>query len=161
MLSQSAEYALRVVVRLAKHEPAAWAHATDLAADVEVPANYLSKLLHQLAAEGVLASRRGRGGGFRLARSAEVITLAEVVAPFDPPARYRECLLGGARCNAAAACEAHEYWKPIADRVFEFLNETTIAQMAGREVPQPRTGSRGQRVPRARSKRRINSAERS
>ena len=149
MLNQSAEYAARVVVRLAKLEPGAWAQANDLAADVDVPANYLSKLLHQLAAAGVLESRRGRGGGFRLSRPAKRITMAEVVTPFDPPARYRECLLGGSRCNAASACEAHEHWKPIADRMLAFLNETTVARLAGREVPRPRTGTRTQRVPRA------------
>jgi len=160
MLNQSAEYAVRVAVRLAKLEPGVWAQANDLATDVDVPANYLSKLLHQLAAAGVLESRRGRGGGFRLGRAADALTLAEVVKPFDPPARYRGCLLGGGRCNAAAACEAHEAWKPIADRVLAFLHETTVAQMAGREVPRPRTGSRGQRVPRARTKRRMNSADR-
>ncbi len=159
MLNQSAEYAVRVVVRLAKLESGTWAQANDLATDVDVPANYLSKLLHQLAAAGVLESRRGRGGGFRLARNAESLTVAEVVAPFDPPTRYRECLLGGSRCNAATACEAHEHWKPIADRVLAFLTETTVAQMAGREVPRPRTGSRSQRVPRARRRRRINSAD--
>jgi Rrf2 family protein len=152
MLNQSAEYAVRVAVRLAKLAPDAWAQANDLAADVDVPANYLSKLLHQLAATGVLESRRGRGGGFRLGRPAEAITMAEVVAPFDPPGRYRECLLGGSRCSAASACVAHEHWKPIADRMLAFLDETTVAQLAGRDVPRPRTGTRDQRVPRAKAR---------
>lgn len=162
MLNQSAEYAVRVAVRLAKLEPGVWAQANDLAADVDVPANYLSKILHQMAAAGVLESRRGRGGGFRLGRPADAITMAEVVTPFDPPARYRDCLLGGSRCNAATACEAHAQWKPIADRVLAFLNATTVAQMAGPEVPRPRTGTRSQRVPRAtpRGTRRVKSAKR-
>lgn len=159
MLNQSAEYALRVAVRLANHEPEAWAQAADLARDIDIPANYLSKLLHQLAAAGVLNSRRGRSGGFRLGRPADRMVLAEVVEPFAPVARYRECLLGALRCSAVTACEAHETWKPIADRVYAFLTQTTVAQLAGREVPGPRTGSRTQRVPSARSKRRMNSAD--
>lgn len=162
MLNQSAEYAVRVAVRLAKLEPGAWAQANDLAADVDVPANYLSKVMNQLAAAGVLESRRGRGGGFRLRRPADAITMGDVVAPFDPPGRYHECLLGGSRCNAETACEAHEHWKPIADRMLAFLNETTVAQMAGREVPGPRSGTRTQRVPRAtpRGTRRVKPAKR-
>ncbi len=142
MLNQSAEYAVRAVVRLANLGPDEWAQASDLAAELGMPANYLSKLLHQLATANVLASRRGRGGGFRLGRPAERVWLAEVVAPFDPPERYRECLLGGKECSAATACEAHETWKPIAERVYAFLAETSVAQMAGREVPLPRGGER-------------------
>lgn len=138
MLNQSAEYAVRVVVRLAAADEGQWTQAAELAKDLDLPANYLSKLMHQLAAAGVLRSRRGRGGGFQLGRSADELTLATVVAPFDPPARYRECLLGGRYCSEATACEAHFTWKPIANQVFTFLNETTVAQLASRAVPRPR-----------------------
>ncbi len=142
MLNQSAEYAIRVVVRLAALGEDEWGQAADLAAELKLPANYLSKLLHQLAAAGVLQSRRGRGGGFRLGHPAADLTLAMVVGPFDPPARYRECLLGGGRCSAATACEVHESWKPVAEQVLAFLTETTVAHMAARDVPQPRGGRR-------------------
>jgi Rrf2 family protein len=142
VLNQSAEYAIRVVVRLAALEEDVWGQAADLANELELPANYLSKLLHQLAAAGVLESRRGRGGGFRLGHPAGTLTLAMVVEPFDPPTRYRECLLGGGRCSAATACEVHESWKPLAEQVLAFLADTTVAQMAARDVPQPRGGLR-------------------
>lgn len=138
MLNQSAEYALRVSVRLAHLAPDTWAQASDLAKELDLPANYLSKLLHQLAAAGVLQSRRGRGGGFRLQRAAGELTLGDVVATFDPPARYRECFLGAAKCSAATACEAHDMWKPIADAMIVFLSQTTLAQLAGGDVPRPR-----------------------
>lgn len=145
MLNQSAEYALRVTVRLANLQPHEWAQASDLAEELELPANYLSKLMHQLVAAGILQSRRGRGGGFRLARAAESLTLGEVVGPFDSPLRYRECLLGGKRCSTATACEVHDAWKPIAVRMAAFLSETTIAQLATRHVPRPRAGPRPRR----------------
>jgi Rrf2 family protein len=142
VLNQSAEYAVRVCVRLARLDPEASAQASDLAAELDIPANYLSKLLHQLAAAGILQSRRGRGGGFRLQGPPDELTLAAVVAPFDSPARYRQCLLGGKKCSAMTACEAHDAWKPIAERTLAFLSETTLAQMAGRDVPNPRGGRR-------------------
>ena len=142
MLNQSAEYALRVTVRMANLGPHTWAQAADLADELELPANYLSKLMHKLAAAGILQSRRGRGGGFRLMREAESLTLGEVVEPFDSPSRYRECLLGGKRCSTATACEVHDAWKPIAVRIAAFLSETTVARMAKRDVPRPRGGKR-------------------
>lgn len=142
MLNQSAEYALRVTVRLAHLPFDSWAQAADLADELQLPANYLSKLLHQLVAAGILQSRRGRGGGFRLMRAASGLTLGEVVAPFDSPKRYRECFLGGKRCSASTACEVHDAWKPIADRMTAFLSKTTVARMAARDVPRPRTRKR-------------------
>ncbi len=142
MLNQSAEYALRVTVRLTHLPPDTWAQAADLAHELKLPANYLSKLMHQLVAAGILQSRRGRGGGFRLKRAANALSLGEVVAPFDSPKRYRECFLGGKRCSAATACEVHETWKPIADRMTAFLSQTTVARMAARDVPNPRGGKR-------------------
>lgn len=146
MLNQSAEYALRVTVRLANCPPHTWTQAADLADELKLPANYLSKLMHQLAAAGILQSRRGRGGGFRLALGADELTLGNVVAPFDPPERWRECFLGGNRCSAATACEVHEVWKPIAERMSAFLSETTVARLAARDVPSPRGGKRARRT---------------
>lgn len=142
MLNQSAEYAVRVTVTLAHLPPDTWAQAADLADELKLPANYLSKLMHQLATAGILQSRRGRGGGFRLKRAPDALTLGEVVAPFDSPNRYRQCFLGGKRCSAATACEVHETWKPIADRVTAFLSKTTVGQLSRRDVPSPRAGKR-------------------
>ena len=67
MLSQTAEYALRTVLYLADRGDGPSASADELARVLGVPRNYLSKTLHRLAREGILASARGRGGGFRLA----------------------------------------------------------------------------------------------
>lgn len=132
MLTQSAEYALQAVTLIASRPVGRASHAAELAATLGVPANYLSKILHQLAAAGILASRRGRQGGFALARPAAELTLAAVVAPFEDPARYRGCLLGKTTCSDRVACAAHHRWKPIAESVLAFLNGTTVASLAQR-----------------------------
>lgn len=138
MLNQSAEYAIRVAARLADVPCDSWSDAANLADELDIPANYLSKLMHQLVGSGILESRRGRGGGFRLARAARELTLREVVTPFDPPDRWHECFLGGKRCSAASACEVHDVWKPIAVSMSVFLSNTTVAQLAARRVARPR-----------------------
>ena len=129
MLNRSAEYALSVVTQLALLGPDESAQAAELAATLKLPANYLSKILHQLAAEGILASRRGRSGGFRLALPAERITLEKVVAPFDDIASYRRCVMGSKVCSDRTACVAHARWKPISESVMAFLKETTVAEL--------------------------------
>lgn len=157
MLNQSAEYALRVVTLIAGRRADRPSHAAALAKELGVPANYLSKILHQLAAAGVLTSRRGRGGGFRLADAPGDLTLATVVAPFDALATYRTCLLGKPVCGDRHACAAHVYWKPIAVSVLRFLQETTVRSLASagpRGASPPisrRAGSPGSRGRRSRS----------
>ncbi len=133
MLSQTAEYAMRAAVHLASLPPDSGAFAGDVARELGVPVNYLSKILHQLAAAGILLSRRGRHGGFQLAVPAAELTLADIVAPFDDVDEFRECLLGRPRCTDRNACPAHARWKPIATAVLDFLQTTTVADLARRE----------------------------
>ena len=153
MLNQSAEYALKVVALIASRPGDVPSRAAELAAALELPANYLSKILHQLASAGVLISRKGRGGGFLLTRGAAQLTLAAVVTPFEELGRYRSCFLGNAICSDRRACVAHDRWKPIARAVLGFLQETTIDSIATSAArPEPPSTS-GAKRPRARSRR--------
>lgn len=131
MLSQTAEYALRTVLYLSDHPERALVRVGELAEALDIPQNYLSKTLHQLARAGVLASSRGKLGGFRLARPAEQIPLAEVIAPFDGPTGTRTCLLGRAVCSDQSPCAAHARWKGVSVQVSDFFRETTVAELLG------------------------------
>jgi Rrf2 family protein len=153
VLSQTAEYALRAVLRLARLPPGHLARVPGLAADLGIPANYLSKTLSQLARAGVLASTRGKRGGFALARPPHRLTLEEVVAPFEEMGR-RHCLLGEGACTDRDPCEAHAAWRAISDRMAEFFRNTTVADILRRDdappvpvVSLPRPPARGGRVP--------------
>jgi Rrf2 family iron-sulfur cluster assembly transcriptional regulator len=130
MLSQTSAYALRAVLHLADHAgPGGRAVPVgEIAQALDVPRNYLSKTLHQLARAGVVASTFGPGGGFRLARPAAELTLERVVAPFDA-ATERHCLLGRARCADADPCPAHHRWKSISEQIRHFFAATTVADL--------------------------------
>ncbi len=128
MLSQTAEYALRAVLHLAERPPGHPVPVGDIAEALDVPRNYLSKTLHQLARAGVLTSTFGPGGGFQLAAPAESLALARVVGPFDS-AGTRHCLLGRARCADADPCPAHARWKGISAQIEQFFAATTVADL--------------------------------
>lgn len=128
MLSQTSQYALRTVLELARLPDGERGVAVDLAHFIGIPGNYLSKTLHQLARAGVVASARGKHGGFVLARPANRITLAEVVAPFQELGE-RVCLLGRPTCSDARPCAAHAHWKQVAERVADFFSRTTVADL--------------------------------
>jgi Rrf2 family protein len=129
MLNQTAEYALRTAVFLAEQPPGSSWRAADLADRLGIPANYLSKILHQLARDGVLDSQRGRAGGFRLGKPAARVRLTDVVSPFDTVESRRGCLLGRPVCSDATPCQAHDRWKAIGASLADFFRTTTLASL--------------------------------
>jgi Rrf2 family protein len=131
LLSQTAEYALRTVLHIAQRPPGEPAQTDTMASALRIPRNYLSKILHRLAQEGVLVSTRGRGGGFVLGRPAEELPLLAIVGLFDSVEPVRQCLLGQPVCSDAHACDAHAKWKDVSDRVAKFFRDTTVADLLG------------------------------
>lgn len=130
MLSQTAEYALRAVLMVAREPDGQPVGAARLAEALGIPQNYLAKTLNQLRRSGVLVSTRGKLGGFTLSRPAEGITLLEVVLPFDEVQGKRYCLMGRSRCNDSNPCAAHGRWKSVSEKIAEFFRETTVADLA-------------------------------
>lgn len=93
MLSKTSEYALRMVVCLARdaQQPQAADH---LAQQTKVPRRYLHTVLQDLVQAKLVRSRSGPGGGYALDRTAEQITILDVVNAVDPVQRIRHCPLG-------------------------------------------------------------------
>jgi Rrf2 family transcriptional regulator, iron-sulfur cluster assembly transcription factor len=127
-LSSTARQALHAVVCIAGSADEGPVRVDEIAAVMECPRNYLSKTLHILTRAGVLRSERGPKGGFRLSTSPDRLTLARVIAPFEPVSE-RQCLVGRARCSDARPCAAHGRWAEVAGRVNEFFTGTTIAML--------------------------------
>lgn len=128
-LSDTAEYALKAAIYLARRE-GEWVRVDELAAQTRVPRNYLSKTLHVMAREGVLRSARGPQGGFQLARPAADTTVLSVVALFEDVGLGRRCVLGRPTCSDVRPCPAHDRWKPVAERIRDFLRDTTLEALA-------------------------------
>lgn len=129
ILSQTAVYALKAVLFLAESKECPL-RVDDISEALDVPRNYLSKILHVLAREGLLDSTRGPKGGFCLARLPSDVTLADVINEFDDTAGASGCLLGRERCSDQHPCAAHARWKDVSASVKAFLNGTTIEDLA-------------------------------
>lgn len=130
LLSQTAVYALKATLCLAEPSVEGPLRVDDISERLDVPRNYLSKILHALAREGVLESTRGPGGGFTLGRPPQEVTLATVVRLFDSLPDEAGCLLGKERCSDLDPCPAHARWKGVARNVHEFFSHTTLADLA-------------------------------
>lgn len=93
MLSKTAEYALRAVAAMAAQAGEA-VSADFLSERTQVPRRYLTRVLQDLAAAGLVHSRPGPGGGYTLAVSAAKLTILDVVTTVSPMERIKHCPLG-------------------------------------------------------------------
>jgi Rrf2 family protein len=127
-LSSTAQQAIHAVLCIAGSESEGPVRVDEVAAAMNAPRNYLSKTLHTLSRAGVLHSERGPRGGFRLAIDPDQLTLAQIVAPFEPVAE-RRCLVGRPTCGDDYPCPAHHRWKAVAAEIETFFRETTVGQL--------------------------------
>jgi Rrf2 family iron-sulfur cluster assembly transcriptional regulator len=106
--------------------------ARDLSAHAGVPLTYLSKILGSLTKAGILRANRGPGGGYRLARDAAEIHLMDIVEQFDGLKTKPNCLFrSGRMCSDENPCTGHVSFKRVRQGYIEFLESTTIADIAG------------------------------
>jgi Rrf2 family iron-sulfur cluster assembly transcriptional regulator len=86
-------------------------------------------LFARLRRAGLVASVRGPGGGYRLARAAVAITLAEITDAVDEPIRATRCEEGGPGCMAGKRCLAHDLWEELGQQIRLFLSHVTLADV--------------------------------
>jgi len=136
-LSQTTGYAIAVLAHL--HGPGGEPRQLrTLARLAGVPYAYLAKRMPGLVAAGLVSSARGRGGGIRLARPPEAITLLEISEAVEARQWLGRCLLGLDSCSDERACPAHEFWKATRQRIEVTLRSTTLADVIAHDRRQAR-----------------------
>jgi Rrf2 family protein len=145
LLSQTAEYALRAMAHLAAAPSDAAVPSADLAEYTGIPPHYISKVLRRLVVAGLCDAKRGHHGGFRLARPADEITFADVIAAAEPDQGPIGCAFGYGRCDLENPCPLHESWSAL-KREFATWSETTTLDQVREYAERPEVSFR--RTPR-------------
>ncbi len=149
-VNQTAQYALRALMRLAEMPAGSPARARDLSRSAGVPAAYLSKILRRLVREGLLRARKGHGGGFVLARRLDRIRLQDVFAAVGGELERDVCIFGNGRCDAADPCPLHDSWSELNDAFHAWSKRTTLRDLAAEPSARPARPSAGPGRPSAR-----------
>jgi Rrf2 family protein len=132
MLSQKARYALRALVELARAEGPQLT-AGEIALRADAPRKFLEAILLELSRNRLVASRRGKFGGYTLARAAEEISFAEVIRIVDGPLALAPCVsprLGFRKCDDCPdrdTCTLREALLRARDATAEVLEAYTLA----------------------------------
>jgi len=124
MLNQTAIYAIRAMGFLASQDTDDPILSSLIAEKMDIPHNFLSKILNRLAQAELIQATRGRRGGFKLARPGSEIFLHEVVGLFMKINDYKKCFLGLRKCDGN--CGLHLRWRIISEQFEKMLKGTTI-----------------------------------
>src|SRR5215472_7124666 len=128
-LTRAADYAVRVMLHLAKLEPGSRASRGELAAAADCPEQFLAKVLQSLTHAGLVISHRGNTGGFELPPQRPDVTLLDVVEALEGPIRLNLCL-GANHCSRKESCAAHPVWAEAQRSLTDVLRSTSIAALA-------------------------------
>jgi len=139
ILSKLADYGVIVASELAA-APERQVTAGQLAASTRLPQATVAKLLKALAHAGIVTGARGASGGYRLAKGAEAISVASVVAAIDGAIGITQCTSHPATaktgtCERTHFCPTRPHWQRINLAVSSALSAVTLADMAADRSP--------------------------
>ena len=131
IFSTGTEYAIRGLAELtSRTEPGRSILLDELVPGTGLPRDFLGKIFQKLVKAGILKSAKGRGGGFQLAKAAWEINLRHVVEAIEGPRLLDRCVVGLEKCNDHMPCAQHDLYKPIRQRLNDYLDTTTLADLA-------------------------------
>ena len=126
IFSKKCEIGLQAVLYLATEEKNELFNARQVANKVKQPKEFVSKVLQILTSSGIVGSKKGKNGGFFLARSASEVRLIEIVEIIDGMEMFNNCVLGFPGCTSEEPCPVHDVWGVLRDQAYKMLSEQTL-----------------------------------
>lgn len=138
-LSKKSDYALIAMKHLAtRPDGGGSSSAREISESYDIPLELLAKVLQRLVRARLLVSVQGTRGGYRLGRSAQSISVADVIQAVDGPVTVTACSTDDHNCDQYSKCSIRDpLWK-IKNRILESLNTVSVAEMAAdTDAPPP------------------------
>ena len=139
-ITMSSEMAIHAVWFMAMRNDESPIQAPDVAEQLSVSSSYMVKILKKLAKEGILISKRGKNGGFRMGRAPEDISMADVLLAIERETIEYFCLHETRTCLGPDTCLVHETVVKASQAALKVLQETTMADLVakGWRAPAPK-----------------------
>lgn len=133
LISTKGRYALRVLVDLAETQQDTYVPLKDIAQRQDISEKYLEAILKTLVQSRVLVGLRGKGGGYRLGKSPEQITVGSILRLTEGSISPVACLGPNSElCPRMADCRTLPMWKKLDEMITNYLDSVTIADLMGR-----------------------------
>lgn len=132
-LTTKGRFAVSAMVDLAQHEGQGPVPLATIAERQEISLSYLEQLFARLRRAGLVVSSRGPGGGYRLAKPIEEITIAAIVDAVDETIDTTRCG-GKENCHHDQICATHHLWENLNTKIYDYLASVTLAQVVDGKV---------------------------
>ena len=130
-LSTKGRYAVTAMMDLAIHDREGPVTLAEISRTQGISLSYLEQLFAKLRKRGLVEGVRGPGGGYRLARMPNLITVAEIITAVDENVDVMRCH-GDGNCQDGERCLTHELWQELSQRLYDFLDGITLDQFVER-----------------------------
>lgn len=134
-LTRRADYGVRAMLALARHDGNEPLSASRIAAAMAIPPRFVGQVMGDLVAAGLVDARTGRSGGYRLRRNPGEISILAIVEATEGDSRRRTCVLRNAPCSRVGACDVHAIFQAAQDALIERLAGSTLAMAVEEASP--------------------------
>ncbi len=128
-INKRVDYAMRVVLALAKRPQGERVTARQIQDEMGVPQAFLRRIVADLSRTGLIRTYLGPKGGLQLARPPEEITMHDVITAIEGPVVLAACLYDHDDCPMNGVCSIQNRWQQIQDAMVAQLRETTFADL--------------------------------
>lgn len=132
ILSNACVYGLRASLFLASRGGDNYISISKIGEELDISRHFLTKILQHLTESNLLESLKGPRGGVRLKKSADEISLIDIVEAIDGLDILTECALGLPECGNRTPCPVHEDWAEVRSELRDMLASSSLAKLAGK-----------------------------
>jgi len=134
IFSKKCELGLQAVLFLSTKPTGTLFNALEVSTEVKQPKEFVSKVLQILTASGIVGSKKGKNGGFFLAKEPKNVRLIEIVEAIDGLDVFNCCVLGFPGCTKEEPCPVHNKWGVLRDEAYRMLSEETLADLEEKTI---------------------------
>ncbi|EFU67890.1 Fe-S cluster assembly transcriptional regulator IscR [Aggregatibacter segnis] len=127
-LTSKGRYAVTAILDIAIHADNGPVSLSDISERQHISLSYLEQLFAKLRRNNLVKSVRGPGGGYKLGHMPEDISIGMIIAAVNENIDTTKCL-GKGNCQNGQECLTHTLWDKLSQRIADFLNEITLAEL--------------------------------
>jgi Rrf2 family protein len=136
-ISRKIEYGLRAMVFLASVDEGKVTPFREIARQMDVPEEFMAKILKTLVSKRLLRSTRGAHGGYALAKPSREISFLDVIEAVEGPVMVNVCQDSHDACKLSSACTMYGVWKLGQERMLEVYRNASLDKLAMRKLGVP------------------------
>jgi Rrf2 family protein len=129
-ISRKIDYGLRAMIYLASIPQDSVVPFREIARQMDVPEDFLAKILKTLVDQGLVRSTRGPHGGYALARTPSDISFLDVIEAVEGPVALNVCLDGEDACGHSTQCTMVSVWRLGQERMLDVYRQSKLSELA-------------------------------